>query len=193
MLSHDAVWAARRAAGKTGRPASAPVHSATRYPHAIEKTGRLTSGFTHCRNEQAPRILVGPGGLVHVSRKRSVRPPPVPQGKRRSLSNQAGARRWQTISTRNTKSVKTARSRAGGAIRRGAEIVFPNRIAELRANATPILSQRNLSVTLGISERQLRRIERGSAVPNARLLWRIAKALAVTAADLYLKRGDGRM
>ena len=120
-------------------------------------------------------------------------PPPVPQAKRRCLSNQAGARRWQTISTRNTKSVKRTRSRAAGALRRAAEIVFPNRIAELRAKATPVMSQRSLSVTLGISERQLRRIERGSAVPDARLLWRIAKALAVTAADLYLKRRDGHL
>ncbi len=51
-----------------------------------------------------------------------------------------------------------------------------------------MLSQRDLSVTLGISVRHMRRIERGEVAPNAKLLWEIAKALAVTVADLYRNR-----
>jgi transcriptional regulator with XRE-family HTH domain len=56
----------------------------------------------------------------------------------------------------------------------------------------PVVSQRALSLTLGLSERQVRRIEQGHAVPDAKLLWRIAKALAVTITELYLNRRDGR-
>jgi transcriptional regulator with XRE-family HTH domain len=98
-----------------------------------------------------------------------------------------------TISTKNAKSVKAKGSRSASALRRAAELAFPNRIAELRAKHTPVVSQRELSVTLGISERQVRRIEHGHAVPDAKLLWRIAKALAVTVTELYLSRRGGRM
>lgn len=121
-----------------------------------------------------------------------MQPPPVPPANVEP-STQAGARRWQTISTRNTHSVKPKQSRAGRVLRGVSRLAFPNCIAELRSKTSPVLTQRELSVTLGISDRQLRRIERGKVLPDAKLLGRIAKALAVAVADLYLRRRDGRM
>lgn len=96
------------------------------------------------------------------------------------------------ISTRNTKSVKrrALRSRQGGAAKRA--LVFLNKIASLRRACEPALTQRELSVRLGISSRHLRRIERGEIRPKAALLAQIAKALLVTVADLYFRRRDGR-
>ena len=92
-----------------------------------------------------------------------------------------------TISTKPTKIVNNATPT------NVVEALFPNRIALLRASAKPNLSQHDLSVTLGISVRHLRRIEHGEVAPNAKLLSRIAKALVVTVSELYLKHRDGRM
>jgi ribosome-binding protein aMBF1 (putative translation factor) len=100
-------------------------------------------------------------------------------------------RRWLTISTKKAKTANAYNQRSGTKVRRVGAISFPNRIGEFRSNATPFLSQRDLSMKVGISERQFRRIEQGRAVPNARLLLHIAKALGITTADLYLKRRDG--
>jgi DNA-binding XRE family transcriptional regulator len=192
-MLHDAPSPRAAVAGQTGRVASGVVHTLELVHMPRERTGHEMSGFAHSQNEQAPRILVGPGGLLRaIALNDRCGHLPSRGAERRSPSKQAGARRWPTISTRNIKPVKTARPRAAPALRRAA-IVFPNRIAELRANVKPVLTQRRLSITLGISERQLRRIEKGRTVPDAKLLWRIAKALAVTATEIYLKRRDGRV
>lgn len=103
-------------------------------------------------------------------------------------SKEAGARRWLSISTKTTKIVKGSRHRALCT----AALVFPNRIAELRGAMTPSVAQRELSAALGLSGRQLRRIERGEVAPNAQCMARIAKALRVGVADLYLRQRDGR-
>ena len=71
-------------------------------------------------------------------------------------------------------------------------MAFPNRIAELRNAAAPRVSQRELSDVLSMSGRQLRRIERGEVAPNAECLARVAEALRVGVADLYLSHRDGR-
>ena len=191
MIHGEPDWSTR-AAGQTGRRASGLVHTSDGYPHAIAKNRTSDVRFAPLPRRRSPPYPCRTGGLVARDRSNDPRATSRPAGAASKPSTHAGARRWPTISTRNTNSVKRAACKPTSTLKRAAEIVFPNRIGELRKNATPIVSQRELSIRVGISERQIRRIEQGRAVPDAKLLWRIAKALAVSAADLYLKRRDGR-
>jgi transcriptional regulator with XRE-family HTH domain len=71
---------------------------------------------------------------------------------------------------------------------RSRRLLFPNRIGDLRKGIRHRLTQAELASRMGVSERHLRRIEKGDVVPNAIMLRRIAEVLLVAVSDLYLRR-----
>ena len=122
-------------------------------------------------------------------------PPPAPQRRTVEPVHLRGRGRWLPISQFTHSIVKTAPLRSAHVHTRTCRHVFPNRIAQLRRQPIEPLSQADLANKVGISARQVGRIETGDAAPDACVLWQISMALAVPVADLYLghcyPRGEG--
>ncbi|SRR5260221_7923806 len=167
----------------TGHVPSGSVHTPRVYPQEKPKTGHAASGQGHPQLNKPP-VSFGPGGLCAPDRgydRRDHLPPRSDEA--RAPSIHAGQRRWLPISTKSNQFVKASSWRSKSDRKPRIATVFPNRIAELR-QARPV-TQHELSRALGLSDRHLRRIERGEIAPDAGALSQLAKALRVGVGELY--------